>query len=307
MTTSTDEYDIAFSFAGEQREYVENTKLACEKLGLRVFYDRDKNNEWWGKNFISEQRKVYGSRTRFFVPFISPEYFLKPIPADEFEAAMWAAVQKGDEYILPVIIGGAKIPAEKLHPHTHYLKAENYNPEQLAQELYTKVKGSNQSPQEITSVIEQAFALTMPRLTPRNFSKYKEAEATLSYLSEQFKKHIHRLEQMDLIGTVKINDRGIQVRVEDEGETVFGLNIFPADGMGEASIGFNLDWNSFSTNSYHGTAQPFFDKERGAPALKIFDLSLFGMMGSDLILTKEELFEKLWQKMVEDIEARSRR
>jgi len=45
-------YDLAFSFAGEHREYVEQTKNACEQLGLSVFYDRDKNNEWWGKNFI---------------------------------------------------------------------------------------------------------------------------------------------------------------------------------------------------------------------------------------------------------------
>ena len=303
----TDEYDLAFSFAGEHRQYVEDTKIACEKLGLSVFYDRDKSNEWWGKNFISEQRKVYGSRTRFFVPYISPEYFLKPIPSDEFEAAMWAAIQKGNEYILPVIIGGTNIPAGKLHPHTHYLKAENYSPQQLAQELYKKVKGSHQSSQEITSVVEQAFALTMPRLTPRNFSKYKESEATLVYLSDQFKRHIDRLQQMDLVGTVKITDRGTQIRVEDEGKTVFGLNMFPADGMGEASIGFNLDWQGFSTNSYHGSAQPFFDKKRGAPALKIYDLSLFGLMGDDLSLTKEELFEKLWERMIQDIEARSER
>lgn len=302
-----EEYDLAFSFAGEHRQYVEDTKVACEKLGLRVFYDKDKNNDWWGKNFISEQRKVYGSRTRYFVPFISPEYFLKPIPSDEFESAMWTAAQKGNEYILPVVINGAKIPSDKLHPHTHYLKAENYAPEELAQELFTKVKDSPQDSEAIAKVVGHAFALAMPRLTPRTFSKYKEAEVALAYLSDQFSQHIPRLEQMDLVGTVKTGESGTQVRVEDEGETIFGLNIFPAEGMGEACIGFNLDWRNFSTNSYHGTAQPFFDKERGIPALKIFDLSMFGVMGEDLGLTKEELFEKLWERMIQDIEARSKR
>lgn len=52
------EYDIAVSFAGEQRSYVAQTVAACKALGLRVFYDRDKNNEWWGKNFIREQGLV---------------------------------------------------------------------------------------------------------------------------------------------------------------------------------------------------------------------------------------------------------
>ncbi len=61
-------YDLAVSFAGEHRDYVEDTVRACADMGLRVFYDRDMSNEWWGKNFIREQRKVYGSQTRYFVP-----------------------------------------------------------------------------------------------------------------------------------------------------------------------------------------------------------------------------------------------
>lgn len=302
-----EEYDLAFSFAGEHRKYAEETKKASENLGLRVFYDRDKSNDWWGKSFISEQRKIYGSRTRFFVPFISPEYFQKPIPADEFESAMWAAIQKGDEYILPVIIGNTKIPTEKLHPHTHYLKAESFTPAQLAHELYKKVKGSSQEPQEITSVVKQAFDLAMPRLTPRNFSKYKESDAVIKYLSDKFTQNIGLLEQMDLIGSIKVASDSTKIRVEEEGKTVFGLNIFPADGMGEAVIGFSLGWENFSTNSYHGTAQPYFDKERGKPALKIHDFSMLNMLGGELSLTKEELFEKLWDRMIQDIETMSER
>jgi hypothetical protein len=95
MSDQSDMYDLAFSFAGEHREYVEKTKDECERLDLKVFYDRDKNNEWWGKNFIMEQRKVYGSQTRYFVPLISTEYFTRPIPTDEFQAAMMTGCQAG--------------------------------------------------------------------------------------------------------------------------------------------------------------------------------------------------------------------
>lgn len=35
------EYELAFSFAGEDREYVEAVKTACENLGLSVYYDKD--------------------------------------------------------------------------------------------------------------------------------------------------------------------------------------------------------------------------------------------------------------------------
>ena len=99
------QYDIAVSFAGEQRDYVERVVAACKQRGLVVFYDRDKNNDWWGGNFIRQQRTVYSSRTRFFVPFISNEYLSRPIPMDEFSSAMMTAVKQGDGYILPVLMG----------------------------------------------------------------------------------------------------------------------------------------------------------------------------------------------------------
>ncbi len=50
------EYDLAVSFAGEQRDYVVATVRACQAAGLKVFYDKNKNNTWWGGNFIQEQR-----------------------------------------------------------------------------------------------------------------------------------------------------------------------------------------------------------------------------------------------------------
>jgi hypothetical protein len=40
--TETLPYDIAVSFAGEHRAYVEATVRACQDRRLRVFYDRDK-------------------------------------------------------------------------------------------------------------------------------------------------------------------------------------------------------------------------------------------------------------------------
>lgn len=93
MTTPT--YDIAVSFAGEHRAYVEATVRACQARGLVVFYDKDKSNEWWGGNYIRQQRSVYSSETRFFVPFLSQEYLSKSIPMDEFSAAMMTAREAG--------------------------------------------------------------------------------------------------------------------------------------------------------------------------------------------------------------------
>jgi len=134
------EYDLAFSFAGTDRDYVEDTKSACTDLGLRVMYDMDLSNEWWGANYITEQRRIYGTRALFFVPFISHDYFRRPIPADEFATAMWTDVERGGGYILPVIIGDVAVPAERLPRHIGFLRAEEYEPDELAYEMARKVR-----------------------------------------------------------------------------------------------------------------------------------------------------------------------
>jgi hypothetical protein len=301
----THDYDLAFSFAGENRDYVERTKIACERLGLKVFYDKDKNNEWWGKNFIREQRKVYGSKTRHFVPFISPAYFEKSIPSDEFESALMTAVERGDGYILPVIIGRPNIPADRLHRHTHYLRAEKYTPEELAKEMYQRVKGTDAQPaKDIAVVVNDATALQMPKVTPRAFSKYREIETTLEFLAQSFENAVRHLEdESDFIGIVRKKDDVVTIRLEHGGKTVYSLNIFQGGMTGDDSIGFNYDSSSLQRNSYHGIATSYFDKEAGQAKLEVMNISLIeGNINEKL--TKEELFTELWKKLIQQIESR---
>jgi hypothetical protein len=136
---SAENYDIAVSFASEQRDYVELTVIAAQALGMRVFYDRDMTHQWWGRNFIAEQRKVYGQSARYFVPFLSAEYLVNQYPMDEFSYAMLKSLHRGGDYILPVLIGDVHVPPELLHPHTGYLRAENHTPQELALQMKARV------------------------------------------------------------------------------------------------------------------------------------------------------------------------
>ncbi len=308
MTNQSHDYDLAFSFAGEHRQYVEQTKLACERLGLTIFYDKDLNNEWWGKNFIREQRKVYGQRALYFVPFISDEYFRKPIPADEFETAIWTYVQRQGEYVLPVIIGKPQIPEDRLPPYIHYLKADQYTPEALAREMYAKVRGaqaSNQRPREISAVVNEAMNLPLPKVVPADFSKYQELRNVMEFMGDNFERAVPELRRVGFIGTVdRVPDR-VSVRIERSGETVYSLDIRKAS-MGDGTIEFALNQHRSYGNAYNATAGPYFDCESGQPKLKILDFSLLGLMGqADLSMTKTELFEAIWARMVQQLESRS--
>jgi len=300
-------YDLAVSFASEHRDYVERTVKACVDLGLRVFYDRDKSNEWWGKSFIREQRLVYSSQTRYFVPFLSTEYLAKPIPMDEFSSAMMTAVKRGDGYVLPVLIGDVQIPPDLLHPHIHYLRAKDHTPEQLALQLQAKVnqaKAAGQQAREVGTVVQQALELRLPKVVPADFSKYEELQATFEYLGDQFQAAAPQLRPHGFICTVNRTHDRISIRIEHQGKTVYALDIYKGGSMGDDKLIFGLGHHRGSSGGMNGWAEPFFDKQSAQPKIKMTDLSVFGSLGSgnDREFAKDELFQALWDRIVDQLE-----
>jgi TIR domain len=308
MSTHEASYDLAVSFAGEHRDYVEQTVRACEALGLRVFYDRDMSNDWWGKNFIREQRKIYGSQTRYFVPFISSEYLAKSIPMDEFSAAMMTAVKQGDGYVLPVLVDDVQVPPDLLHPHIHYLRAKDYTPEQLAAQLHAKVKQAESHGQEarnITSVVQEAMELRLPKVVPSDFSKYEELQVAFDYLGDQLKAAAPQLRTKGFVGTVNRTQDRISVRIEQHGETVYALDIYRGGSMGDDKLTFGIGHHRGLSSGINGWAEPFFDKQAGRPMLRMTDLSVLDTLGAgDRELSKEELFQALWDRIVDQLETR---
>jgi hypothetical protein len=302
-----DEYDFAFSFAGEQRPYVEDTVRACKARGLRVFYDRDKNNEWWGGNFIRQQRATYSSRTRYFVPFVSREYLSKPVPMDEFSAAMMTAVKLGDGYILPVLMDDVEVPADLLHPHVHYLHASRYTPDELAQELQTKLgraKAGGQQPETLERVVGQALHMRMPKIVPDTWSKYDELDRVFTHLEEGFKQGSDQLRARGLAASVRSGQERLMVRVERAGETIAGIDVWRASDLGDDRIVWSQNWRASSSKGYNGWATVRFDAQAERAVVDVSDLTLMsrGQIGDGS--TKEGFLEHLWNMVVDQVEGR---
>ncbi|HEX7307237.1 toll/interleukin-1 receptor domain-containing protein [Lentzea sp.] len=301
------EYDIAVSFAGEQRDYVERTVEAAKAAGLRVFYDRDMTVEWWGKNVLVEQRKVYGSRTRFFVPFISTEYLEKPYPRDELDAAMLTAVKQGNGYILPVLMGDVVVPPELLHPHVVYLRSDGYTPERLADALCERVGlavDAGQVPRDVASVVQSVLTLPMPKVVPSGFSRYAELNSVFDYLVGQFQVAVPQLESVGFHMQARATDDRLKIRIERGDKTVYSLDIVKASGHHDGQLVFSPDgsWTG-SSGSMIATAEPFFDAQAGAAKLRLLDLSLLGHFSAgQQVFTKEEFFQRLWAHIVEQLE-----
>ena len=103
------EYEVALSFAGEQREYVQEVSFELSKLGIKHFYDMNEQSNLWGKNLTRYLNTVYFSKSRYFVPFISYEYKEKAWTTWEMDAALERYLNQRSDYILPVVMDDARI------------------------------------------------------------------------------------------------------------------------------------------------------------------------------------------------------
>ena len=146
------DFDFAFSFAGEERELVEQIARSAQKRGLRVFYDRDHRASLWGKT-TDEYDKIYGPRTRWFVPFLSGSYKKKPWPRYELSIALNESRKRTGEFILPVRIDDTAILG--LPDDINYLTLQEQTPDDIVASLEEKLhspRGRSRGPQGPLSV-----------------------------------------------------------------------------------------------------------------------------------------------------------
>ena len=67
-------YDIALSFAGEDRDFVDRVAQILKDNKVRVFYDKFEEVDLWGKDLGIHFDYVYRRQSKYFVPFISVHY-----------------------------------------------------------------------------------------------------------------------------------------------------------------------------------------------------------------------------------------
>jgi len=103
-------YDVALSFAGENRVYVEAVAQSLKAAGVTVFYDKFEQAALWGKNLIDHLAEVYQKRSRYVVMFISEHYVRKPWPSHERAHAQARALLAREEYILPARFDDTEVP-----------------------------------------------------------------------------------------------------------------------------------------------------------------------------------------------------
>jgi photosystem II stability/assembly factor-like uncharacterized protein len=101
-------YDVAISFAGEDRPTAEELARVLLQRGVIVFYDKDNKAELWGINLPDQLKEIYRNRARFCVLLISAHYPNKQYTRLELKAARERASSQPD-YIIPVRLDDTKL------------------------------------------------------------------------------------------------------------------------------------------------------------------------------------------------------
>lgn len=150
------QYQVALSFAGEQRSYVEKVARNLQARSIVVFYDDFEKISLWGENAAEAFDKAFAQQANYVVMFISQEYVAKAWPRHERRVALSRAVQEPGEYILPVRFDDTPVPG--LPAATIFLRAEDHTPAQLAATIAEKLgierfngKASEAPPPRMTS------------------------------------------------------------------------------------------------------------------------------------------------------------
>ena len=130
-------YDVALSFAGEDREYVEQVANALSRKGVRYFYDKHEQTALWGKDLYEHLSDIYQKQARFTVMFISHHYAAKLWTKHERQNAQARAFKESAEYVLPARFDNTEIPG--LRDTIGYINLQKMAPSELAEKICEKL------------------------------------------------------------------------------------------------------------------------------------------------------------------------
>ncbi len=135
-----EKYDVALSFAVEDRLHAKQLAQLIKLGGHQVFYNESEIPHAWGKNIYNELSSVCQDRAHYSVIFLSEHYARKWLPDHERESARARAfVEKNREHILTIRLDDTEIPGFLMT--VGYLDSRSMTIEQIYQVLEQQLTG----------------------------------------------------------------------------------------------------------------------------------------------------------------------
>jgi CRP-like cAMP-binding protein len=119
---STFQFDVALSFAGEDRAFVDTIAVRLRAHRVKVFYDRYEKATLWGKDLYEHLDHVYQRAARYCVLFVSEHYARKVWTNHERKSAQRPTVGYIDarsttsDELVDLILQKVQRPSEQVVP-----------------------------------------------------------------------------------------------------------------------------------------------------------------------------------------------
>ena len=133
-----EKFDIAISFAGEDREIAEMLAIQLKNKQVNVFYDNFEKADLWGKNLYDYLSSVYSEKSKFCVMLLSKHYENKLWTTHERKSAQARAFRENREYILPIKIDNTNITG--IHETVGYIDIKSHSIEEIVELIMNKLK-----------------------------------------------------------------------------------------------------------------------------------------------------------------------
>lgn len=173
METKQYYYDVAFSFAGEDRKFVNNCAEILRAIGINVFYDYYEKDILAGKDLFSFLGDIYINRSKFAVVFISENYKKKDWTRHELKFINSRVFSQANEYLIPVKLDDTII--DDIPPTIGYINGDT--PLNVAEIIAKKLDPKN----DINLMLIQ-----LNDLLPNYELKIKDNNVTFKCSSEDF-------------------------------------------------------------------------------------------------------------------------
>ncbi len=184
MASDKFEYDVAVSFAGEERATAERFSELLRAKGFSVFYDFWKKADLWGRNLYSHLAEVYSKKAQFCVMFLSAAYAKKAWPRHEMEAAQTRAFRENEAYILPVRIDDTAIPG--IGETVAYLDLRRETIEEVAKIAIEKIMAARSRGARGSAEAQSLAAPPAPRLGKLRLKKQFTDQDRDGFLDDAF-------------------------------------------------------------------------------------------------------------------------
>ncbi|MFC1514929.1 toll/interleukin-1 receptor domain-containing protein [Candidatus Omnitrophota bacterium] len=295
------EFDVALSFAGEDRVYVEQVADYLKGRGANVFYDRYEKAVLWGKDLYVHLDEIYRKRAKYCVMFLSQYYASKLWTNHERQSAQARAFEERREYILPVRFDDTEIPG--IRPTVGYIDLRRTFPEELGNLILEKLGRITHQ-----DLGEQKSAFRIPKRTkPRPFNPYEEAQHIVDFIVLEIRNRCTSLSSQGISLSVLNRNGRMCLRIVNNGETRYSLDVWIGGISGDSSLSFygiQGEMSNFSSNTSNAWADVTWSDERDSIVIKLTDMSLLDMLGESRELTKEEFVDALWNKICDAIESK---